>query len=126
MMADIGAGSVRNIDKCGDEVFVHLDHMISTVYNIYRHSVLGLFDRWDPDDDNAETNTIDRALNQDGLDVVTTSPFLITHKEDLDSSLWGKSNGDLYGGCIAKSKRKLDLLISEFIKSRKERSNGDE
>lgn len=117
MMADIGEASVKNVERCGGETFVRLDHMISTVYNIYHKTIFERFAQWNHENDDHETNTIDRVLQRNNLDVITTSPFLVDHKEDLPSSLWDGNNGDLYGGLISRSMEKLDSLIAEFPKS---------
>lgn len=75
------------------ETYVVLDRMISTVYNVYNPKVLSLLAEWDDENYDVESNTIDRYLERcTDLRVMTTLPFLVGHKEELYSTLWGMQN----------------------------------
>lgn len=75
------------------QTYVVLDRMISTVYNIYNPKALNLLANWDDENHDVVSNTIDRYLERcTDLRVMTTSPFLVGHKEELYSTLWGMQN----------------------------------
>lgn len=114
MMADVGNVHVDSVDRNQGETYIMLNHMISTVYNIYNSSIFKYFAEWDEKNSNPLTNTIDRALEGKHLKVMTTCPFLVIHKEDLASSLWGVANGELYRTMIANSREKLMSMVREL------------
>ncbi len=95
------------------QTFVHLDHMISMVFNDYRSSVFDNLINWDEANPDMQRNAIDRALETMELSIVTTAPFLVGHKEDLDSATW-EFNNNHYRDQIEKSKEKLVRLIREY------------
>jgi hypothetical protein len=91
--------------------FVHIDKMTSTVLNCYHSRIFDRIQSWDENYRDADLNTIDRYLESgDGLRVVTTNPFLVSHKEELDSTLWGFNN-QRYSKMISDS---VDLLIEKI------------
>ncbi len=110
LMADVGKVNIRRVDRMYGETIVHLDHMISTVFNYYRSCVYDSLINWDETNPDMQRNTIDRALETMELKIVTTVPFLVGHKEDLDSAAWGFNNSQ-YRDQIDKSKEKLENLI---------------
>ena len=112
-MADVGNVNIRKVDRMYGETFVHLDHMISTVFNYYRSCVYDSLINWNETNPNMERNTIDRALEAMELKIVTTVPFLVDHKEDLDSAVWDFNNSH-YRDQIDKSKKKLENLIRKY------------
>ncbi len=112
-MADVGKVTLRRVDRMYGETFIRLDHMISMVFNYYRSSVYDDLIHWDETDPDMEHNTIDRALEAMELNIVTTVPFLVGHKEDLDSAIWDCSNSN-YRDLIEKSKMALMDLISKY------------
>lgn len=118
LMADIGNADVSKVGYHKDQVFVHLNHMISTVFNYYNRSVFPYFVAWDETNDNVSNNTIDRALSCSSLDVVVVAPFLVGHKEDLTSSIWGFKNTQ-YNDMINSSSKKLFDLIDQYEHSEK-------
>lgn len=113
LMADVGNVTVSKVDHERGQTFVHVDHMISMVFNLYDHRVYPYFAEWDESDRNVHTNTIDRALEAKDLKIVSTAPFLVGHKEDLDSTVWGFNNSQ-YSEMIEKSSEKLERLVKEF------------
>ena len=92
MMADIGDVNISDVQEEYGQTFVHMDRMISTVFNYYRNSIFEHILAWDEHNDDADTNAIDRALESQELRVVCTHPFLVGHKENLDSDIWGFNN----------------------------------
>lgn len=112
-MADVGEVSIRRVDRMYGQTFVHLDHMISMVFNYYQSSVYDDLINWDETDPDMERNAIDRALEAKELNIVTTVPFLVGHKEDLDSAAWDFNNSH-YRVQIEKSKEKLVKLVRKY------------
>ena len=103
---------VLNVERVDGETFVTIDRMISMVSNIYTPEALRLMADWDESNQDAETNTIDRFLQSKGnLRVVVTLPFLVGHREDVDSSLWGISNSR-YAQLIEQAQGQLERLVA--------------
>jgi hypothetical protein len=95
--------------------FVTIDKMTSTVFNIYAESAIEMLACWNPEDLDAEKNTIDRYLeNQKTIKVITTLPFLVGHREEAHSTLWGFQN-TTYVEMIANSQALLELKVTEFL-----------
>ena len=113
LMSDIGYVSISAVRKESGQTFVHMNHMISTVFNYYRKNIFSRIITWDERNDDVNTNTIDRALESQSLRVVCTNPFLVGHKEDLHSDIWGFKNSQ-YNTLIVASNKKLDKLVKEF------------
>lgn len=87
--------------------FVTINRMTSTVFNIYSTRALHILASWDPENSDAETNTIDRYLeSQNDLRVVVTLPFLVGHREEVNSTIWASSN-TLYSELIKSSEKAL-------------------
>lgn len=96
------------------ERFVHIDNMVSMVFNIYNATALDCIAGWDYSNRNSEDNTIDRYIQRNvKVDVVTLYPFLVGHKEDQISTLWNFKNST-YTNMIENSQKKLLELIKEF------------
>lgn len=115
LMADVGNVSVSRVDREGDQAFVHVDHMISTVFNLYKRQAYECLTTWDESNKDVHANTIDRSLEAKNLNIVAAAPFLVGHKEELDSAIWGFNNSQ-YSDMIAKSSEKLEQLAREFEK----------
>jgi hypothetical protein len=87
--------------------FLTIDKMTSMVCNIYSQRVQRLLASWNPDDRDDQTNTIDKYLErQGGLRVVVALPFLVGHREEVHSTLWGIQNTH-YQRLIAESEQAL-------------------
>lgn len=115
---------VLNVEQVDGETFVTIDRMISMVSNIYTPEALRLMADWDESNQDAETNTIDRFLQSKGnLRVVVTLPFLVGHREDVDSSLWGISNSR-YAQLIEQAESQLDRLVANAPTLANAFSNG--
>lgn len=91
-------------------LFITLNKMTSMVCNIYSHRGLSLLNSWNPLNIDPETNTIDRHIeNQDDLRVIVALPFLVGHREELDSTLWGFNN-ETYSSLISGSEKQLYVM----------------
>ena len=91
----------------GGLTFLTIDRITSMVFNIYSRNALRILTLWDPEDLDPVSNTIDRFLEaQADLRIVVAVPFLVGHREDLESVLWGFRNTQ-YVDMIAKSERTM-------------------
>ena len=81
------------------------------VFNIYHQPVYEKIMHWDPA--NRDTsNTIDRYIQKhESIRALIVSPYLVGHKEVLDSTLWGFNNAR-YSEMIKKSQALLDEKIA--------------
>lgn len=100
--------------------FVVLDTMMSMVANRYSSRVLQLLSEWNPNDEDAERNTIDQYLNAHVERVVTTLPFQFGHNMDERSTLWGIPNSR-YGDLIRVAEQQLTERVERFELSRASR-----
>ena len=113
ILADLGSASVLDCCQEQEETFVYLDRMISMVFNLYDRSIFELIANWDERVRIHPDNTIDRYLEDKQLRVLTTSPFLVGHKEDLHSTLWNSQNTE-YNERISNSAQMLKQLAADF------------
>lgn len=105
---------ILSVDTYEGVTFVTINRMTSTVFNIYGKKAFQIFASWNPENTDAKTNTIDRYLEgHDDLRVIVTLPFLVGHREEVDSTLWGSSN-KLYSELIKSSEKTLYRMVKEF------------
>lgn len=119
LMANLhdGARIVRTYEEGGLR-YVETDKLISMVFNVYGAGVFDIADTWDESDRDENTNTIDRYLErQSALRVLTTVPFLVGHKEELHSTLWGFQNTQ-YSELIAASSALLSEKLAAHLHDR--------
>jgi RNase H-fold protein (predicted Holliday junction resolvase) len=89
--------------------------MVSMVCNIYSERGLSMLSMWDADNQDAQVNTIDRFLEQQTvLRVVVALPFLVGHRQELHSTLWGFAN-EQYNEMISESERMLTAMAQDFM-----------
>lgn len=95
--------------------YVHIDKLISTVFNVYSAKVFDIIANWDEGNLEVKSNTIDRYLEgRNCLRVVTTDPFLVGHKEDHHSTIWGFKNTQ-YNDLISSSNHILRAKVTRFL-----------
>lgn len=100
------------------ENFYRIDKLVSMVFNVYNQSSYEKIYHWDSNN-RSTNNTIDRYIeNHGGIRGLIVSPFLVGHKEDLHSTLWGASNS-IYVDMIAKSQKILEDKISKLTADNK-------
>lgn len=98
--------------------FVTLDKMTSMVCNIYSEKALHNLVTWNPRHIDDQTNTIDKYLeSQDNLRVIVTVPFLVGHREEVHSTLWGFQNTQ-YSDLIATSQHMLQKKVESYHNER--------
>lgn len=106
--------TILQTEKVGSEHYLFVNKMVSMVMNIYSSRFYPKLLAWDSTNHNVETNTIDRFIEQHGsVSVITTPKFLVGHKEELDSTLWGFNN-QTYAQMIADSEAQLTQKLAEF------------
>lgn len=119
MIASIHADTrVLDVTEQDGLTFVKLDRMTSMVFNIYNRKAIDLLADWDPANGDVHANAIDRYLeNQAGLRVVVTLPFLVGHRGEMMSTLWGIQN-DHYSPMIAEAEARIAALAKAWQRER--------
>ena len=116
LIADVSNDTeINKIDMSEYGEYIYIDRLTSTVFNIYNNSFFGALEDWDPS--NRDTsNTIDRYIeNKCITSVVTTYPFLVNQKEELNSTLWGTDrSNNVYTDMIERSKQRLKEKIAFY------------
>ncbi|MFV3370536.1 GT99 family glycosyltransferase N-terminal domain-containing protein [Pseudomonas sp. NY15435] len=108
--------NVKALDDFEDFELIHIDKMTSTVLNTYNARSFPKILGWDENNRNPASNTIDRFIEkQSGVDIITTFPFLVGHKEEMSSTLWGFKNTQ-YRDMIAASAALLRQKADAFKK----------
>jgi hypothetical protein len=103
------------VDEFRGKTFVTINKMMSMVFNVYSESAMKILSEWNPDNQDAETNTIDRYLeNQREIRVIVILPFLVGHREEVKSTLWGFEN-TTYNQMILDSENLLEKKKNEFL-----------
>lgn len=103
------------VSRYQGERYVHLDKMVSMVLNIYHRSFFDILSEWDEKDDYVVTNQIDRYIeSRRNLSVVVPEPYLIGHLDDMTSTLWHKSNRDVYSESFAESRRVIKEIADAW------------
>lgn len=122
---DIFSGLIADLDKEADvlglyqfrdEQFVAINKLMSMVFNVYSERVYDTIARWDENNHDVTTNTIDRYLERHGsLSILTVDPFLVGHKESQQSTIWGVEN-TYYTDLIKASNQLLKEKILTYKK----------
>ena len=115
VMADVGNIHVSAVEKCGEAVYAEIDRMMSMVFNIYNRELFPVLAQWDEKNRDEASNTIDRYLEGKKLSVHVQVPFLVGHREELNSTIWDWSNLR-YAQMIENAENKLMRLIEEHQK----------
>lgn len=102
-----------------NQEYIFVDKMTSMVFNIYSHRFYDKLLSWNEKNIDVESNTIDRYIESHSNCVtVTILPYLVGHKDNLKSTLWGISN-DLYSEMIKNSERKLFRKVKHYKDNQK-------
>lgn len=119
VIADLNKNArITKLDKTKTGEYIYIDKMTSMVFNIYSARFFDKIVGWNESNQNVEENAIDRYIeNSSNVTTITRLPYLVGHKEDLNSTLWGFQN-DVYSEMIKKSVKEL----SEKVKSFKEQT----
>lgn len=107
--------NILSVERYKGKTFVTINKMTSMVFNIYASSALNILSNWNAEDSDAQSNTIDRYLeNQKNLRVIVVLPYFVGHREEVYSTLWGFKNSR-YSNMIAESQRELNLKVDEYL-----------
>lgn len=105
---------VLGVQEAGGTTLVTVDRAVSMVCNLYGRSALQRLADWDPSNANVYENAIDRWLDRGGgLRVVVALPFLVGHRADADSVVWGGSNAR-YDGAAERAEQRLRDKVAAF------------
>ena len=104
---------IKNIVKYKNMLFVEIDTMTSTVFNIYNYTCYDAICEWDVNNSNVHTNTIDRYIGSKKMRIITTYPFEFSCL-NVQSTIWGKNLFMEYNNMFAKSSELLKKKIDEF------------
>ncbi|MCB1418013.1 MAG: hypothetical protein KDJ74_03005 [Notoacmeibacter sp.] len=103
---------VQHVEEFEGQTFIHVDRTVSMVFNIYSRKMIEYLGQWDVENRDVETNTIDRYLEaRPNTKVILTLPFLVGHRVDAQSTIWGFENTQ-YVELVEKS----ELLLNEKVK----------
>ena len=94
--------------------FISINRMVSMVYNIYNHGALRMMSKWNVSDVEQTENQIDQYLKrQMNLTVIVTLPFLVEHRANANSTLWGFGN-KAYDHMISGAAKVLEAKLIEY------------
>lgn len=114
---------ILSVTESNGRMFVTIDKMTSMVFNIYSERAMRIFQEWDPNLLDAQSNTIDRFLeSRTNVRVVTTYPYFVGHREEVSSTLWGFRNS-VYLQMIRDSEATLKLKIDRFLLDRERQTS---
>lgn len=119
---DIISGHVTDIDSetqisfLGKQECINLFKLNQTtgmVFNIYNQNIFEYIINWNHNNMNLEKNTIDRYIQyKNNLEVVTCIPYLVSHKEFVDTTLWNRKAGEFTYNAMTESsiKKIMDTI----------------
>ncbi len=108
---------VSHVEVFEGRTFVTINKMTSTVFNIYNRPFLRILESWDSDNRDSSRNTIDRFIeHKDNLRIVVQLPFMVGHREEVDSTLWGFQN-TRYNDWISESQKILQSMAETALQS---------
>lgn len=110
---------IQKVIESSKYQYVYLNKMTSMVLNIYSNRFYDKLIKWNEKDHDVENNAIDRFIeNKSSCTTIVTHPYLVGHKEDLNSTLWNASNS-IYSEMIKNSEKKLSWKITKFNSRKK-------
>lgn len=104
--SDAEAKIIHHIDQYQ---IIKTEYCTGMVFNIYNSKILKSISEWEYTNIDLKNNAIDRYIDRlDHLEVITTLPFFVKHKEHIKTTLWEKSN---YNEMISNSEKNLKALL---------------
>lgn len=102
---------ISRITEFKGQIFIILDQLNSTVFNIYSRSGLRILASWHPDRVSNDNCNIDQFLRRhNNLRVVTTYPFLVNHEIDGTSTMYQHSN-EVYSDAISRTEERFGQIV---------------
>lgn len=109
---------ITRIVRHNGMVFLHLNKSVGLVFNIFGAAMLRRLADWDETDSNRDQNTIDRYVSRTtDAEVVTCLPYLVGHRPDHRSAVWGFRNAR-YNTLIRASERRLARMAGIALDNR--------
>jgi len=105
---------VVGVEYLETEEFIHLDRVIGMVFGIYNRSALEILAAFQIIGSDTAKHTIDRYLESMYLRCITTLPPLVSHHEDLRSTIWKTDDNSQVINMIDSSMRRLRAKRDEF------------
>ncbi len=109
---------ISNVYKYKDIIFIEINKMTSTVFNIYNYSCYDTIINWDFNNKNKYTNTIDRYIGVKNLKIITTYPYYFDCL-NVNSTIWDANLYESYNNMFKNSlniiKKKLDAWDKPII-----------
>ena len=100
------------------ENFLFMNKGVGLVFSFFSQKSLKSLSKWNPSDVNMKKNTIDRYMERNLTQFVTSVPFLVKHNHQLDSTIWGEDTAMVYSSMIQNSEEKLKDLCSHHRSSK--------
>jgi len=101
---------IKNVYRYNNVIFIELNKMMSTVFNIYNKSSFDTIINWNDDDLNLNDNKIDQYLKRMDLKIITTYPFEFI----CTNTLWGSNKFDHYERIFQNSLNILENKIKNM------------
>ena len=105
---------VLGVEYFETEEFILLDKVIGMVFGIYNRSALEILAAFQILGSDTAKHTIDRYLESMHLRCITTLPPLVSHHEDLRSTIWKTDDNSQVINMIESSMRRLTAKRDEF------------
>ena len=82
---------INKICELNDLKLIKLNKTTGMVFNIYNKNFFEYLIAWNEGNHDLKTNTIDRYIeNHPNLKVISSSPYLVSHNEELQTTLWNR------------------------------------
>lgn len=108
---------IKSIEKVNNQEYIYIDKMTSMVMNIYSSRFFEKIISWNENNHDVSNNAIDRYIeNSSNITTVTRIPYLVGHKEELNSTLWGFKN-NVYSEMIKNSELALKDKVNAYQKN---------
>ncbi len=115
-IADLPSDTIfNNVYKYKDMTFIEINKMHSTVFNIYNKSSYDTIIKWDLNNKNNKTNTIDKYIQNQNLKIITTYPFYFDCL-NVDSTLWNSNLYESYNIMFQKSLTLIKTKLNSWTK----------
>lgn len=117
MVECVDGTKIIDIKHFQGEDFIFVNKIISMVFNIYNKSSFDTIMQWQEPSVHSQlpNQTIDEYIRSSDLRFVLSYPFLVTHKQDANSTLWGGTkNCLLYDYRFNHTLSKMKQLIDKF------------
>lgn len=109
--------TINNIYKYKKMIFLEINKMHSTVFNIYNKSCYDIILKWSIENKNHHTNQIDQYLKKQNLKIIITYPFEFSCL-NVKSTLWDFDTYYLYDNLFKKSLNLLCKYINNYDKNK--------